>query len=366
MARRCWAFLLCVGLLPCVHSRAADGSKDLAALLSRADVVARGFRGEFETFSGEDEQDSPLDFRTDGLKREFQGRLWVEGDDALVEFLGDPGMTPPGWKSRYKDVVQALAASKDATFDFFSVGSTATPYANLKIYAPDQPEWVRNRIDSQILYYLNALSTINGFKVESLLTSGDGVVRADPAKGQYSITARHNDAKNPSTLIYDLTVTDQSISCSSKLTAGPPASAITIETLAEGETRSGTIIPRRVAKRISGPRFGAAKRGVAHFTPKDLEPAPFPITSDFFQKYERAYALIQDDGQTGEFINAPLPKASLNLYLDPNPIDPSARRGAKRLTVLALVGLLAAFGLALWLRFRENRTNWEKGPGPLD
>jgi len=347
MARRLGALLLCVGLLPCVPSRAGDDSKDLAALLSRADVVARGFRGEFETFRGEDRPDEPLDFRTDGLKREFKGRLWVKGDDALVEFLGDPGMTPPGWNGRYKNVVQALAASKNETFDFTAIGSTAAPYANLRVYAPDQPEWVRNRIDSQVLDYLNALSTINGFQVESLLTSAEAVVKADPAKGRYSITARHNDAKNPSTITYDLTISDQTVSCSSKLTTGPAASVIIIETMAEGEIQGETIIPRRVARRISAPAWGDmgpglrdVTREVALFTPKDLEPAPFPISSDFFKKYERPYSVIQGDaGQSRWFFHA------------------------KRLTVLAFAGLLAASGLVLWLRSQRSRAGAKKPKG---
>lgn len=369
MPRRVWTFLLCAGLLFSVHSR-ADDSKDLAALLDRADLTARGFQGEFEIFQGQHHTDAPLDFGTDGLRREFRGRLWVEGDDALVEFLGVPGMAPPGWNGRYKDIVQVLAASKNATFDFTAVDSTVTPYANLRVYPPDQPEWVRNRINSQILDYLNAISTINGFPVESLLASGDGVVRADPAKGQYSVTARYNDAKNPSTIIYDLAITDQTVRCSSKITAGPPTSVITIETLVEGDIHSGALIPRRVAKRISGPKLGAAKREVAHFTPKDLAPAPFPITAPFFQKYERAYAVLQGAAQTGEFINAPLSKASLDLHLDPNPAaPPPASRRQTRLAVLALgvflAATIAASGLVLWLRSRKGRSTSKKPEGPF-
>lgn len=53
MPRRVWVFVLCAGLLPGIPSR-ADDAKDLAALLERADVTARGFRGEFETFGGYD------------------------------------------------------------------------------------------------------------------------------------------------------------------------------------------------------------------------------------------------------------------------------------------------------------------------
>lgn len=354
MARRCWAFLLCVGLLPCSPTSAEDGSKELAELLSRADVVARGFRGEFETFSGEDQPEAPLDFRTEGLRWKARGRLWVKGDDALVEFLGYPGATPAGSESRYEDIIQVLAASKDGTFDFTAVGPAAMYHATLKTYSPDQPEWVRNRIDSQILDPLKSLSTISGYPIATLVASGDAIVQANPAQGQYSITAQHKDPGHPSTLTYDLTITDQTVRCSSKLTAGPPASVITIETLAEGDIQSGTIIPRRVAKRISAPAWGNlgpgwrdVTREVTHFTPKSFDPAPFPITADYFKKYERSYSVTQGDSKQfgGGLIRL------------------------KRLTVLALVGLLTAAvvasGLVLWLRSRGSRSSAKKPERPF-
>lgn len=307
-----------------------------------------GFRGEFETFRGEDQADAPLDFRTDGLRPKFKGRVWVKGDDALVEFLGNPGMTPAGGESRskYSDIFQVLAASKDGTFDFTALAPT---HATLKTYTPDQPEWVRNRIDSQILDPLSAFSTINGFPIATLLTNGEAVVRADPAKGQYSITAKHKDPGHPSTLTYDLAITDQAVRCSSKLTGGPPDSVITIETLAEGDIQSGTFIPRRVAKRTSAPGWGDTGPGwrdvtreVAHFTPKDFEPAPFPITADFFKKYERPYSVTQGDAkQFSGFIRV------------------------KWLTILVLFGLFTASGLFLWLRARESRSSGKKPEQPF-
>lgn len=342
MARRCWALPLCVVFLACSPARAVDDSKDLAALLSRADVASRGFRGEFETFRGEDQPNAPLDFRTDDLRPEFRGRLWVKGEDALVEFLGGPGMEPSGRDARDKsrEIIQVLAASKDATFDF-----TALPRQNatLKIYNPDQPEWVRNRIDSQILDPLNA------FSFAKTLINDEAVVRADPAKGQYSITAKYNDARNPSIVICDLAITDQTASISSKLAVGPPASVITIETLAEGDVQDGAIIPRRVVKRISapgsgdvGPEWRDVTREVALFTPKDFEPAPFPITADFFKKYEKPYSVIQGDArQSNGFANA------------------------GRFTVVALVGLFTALWLVLRLLSRASRSTSKKPEEPF-
>lgn len=352
MPRRVWTFLLCAGLLlPCALSR-ADEAKDLAALLERADVVARGFRGEFETFGGYDQPDAPLDFRTDDLRWKSKGRLWVKGDDALVELPRNPAAPPPEWNGPYNDIIQVLAASRAGTFDFQPTGPG---HATLTTYTPAQPEWVRNRIDAEVLLPLNVFSTISGFPVESLLTSGDGVVRFDPSRGQYSVTAQHNDPKNPSTLIYDLTITDQTVRCSSKTTTGLPASAIIIETLAEGDNLNGTLTPRRVARRISAPAWGNlgpgerdVTREVVLFTPKDLEPAPFPITTDYFKKYEHAYTVTPGVTKHSRWpLNANWP------------------------TILALGALLlfaaaaAASGLVLWLRSRERRSTSKKPKGPL-
>lgn len=135
-----------------------------------------------------------------------------------MELLRHPAAPAPEWNGPYKDIIQVLAASRAGTFNFWP---SLPGYATLTTFTPAQPEWVRNRIDAEVLHPLNAFSTINGYPVESLLTSGDGVVRFDPSKGQYSITARRNEAKNPATLIYDLTITDQTVRCSSKITTGP-------------------------------------------------------------------------------------------------------------------------------------------------
>lgn len=347
MPRHVWACLLCMGLLLHIPSRAEDARDDLAALLSRADVTARGFRGEFEIFGGYDQPEKPLDFRTDDLRWKFKGRLWVRGADALVEFLRHPAATPSESNDPYKNLIQALAASEAGTFDFQSF---APGHATLKTYTPAQPERVRNRIDAEILDPLNAFSTINGFPIESLLTSGEAVVRADPATGRYSITAHRGGAKNPSNLTYELTVMDQTVNCSSKLTVGPPESAITIETLAEGDILSGALVPRRVAKRISAPAWGNlgpgqrdVTREVALFTPENLAAVPFPITPDFFKKYGWTYTVTQGAASTP------------NRFATP--------------TVLALgafaAALIAASGYLLRLWFRRGRSTSKKTNGPF-
>lgn len=89
-------------------------------------------------------------------------------------------------------------------------------------------------------------------------------------------------------------------------------------------------------------------REVVLFTPKDLEPAPFPITTDYFKKYEHAYTVPPSGTKHSRWpLNANWP------------------------TILALGALLllaaavAASGLVFWLRARERRSTSKKTEGPF-
>jgi hypothetical protein len=350
---------LCVILFWCGCCRAQDDLRKVSARLSQADVLSSGFQGEFELLGTKEPADTPLDFRLEGLKPMGKGRLWVKSGSVLVEFLGGSELTAVGKGSPFNDIFEVLAVSDDASYHFLTIGSTNTPYANLRIYTQgmSQMETVRARIDTNILDYLNSAATINGFSVASLLTSRDCVVRVDEAKGSYSLRSEHRDAKNPSTVDYELTVKGHDVKCTSKLVAGAPAASVTIETLVEAELDHERIVPRRVAKRTSGP--SAKSRHVMQFTPKDLGAVNFPITAEFFRKYQRDYVVLRGDAQESSELILGSPEKFRQPMADrlaPTSRNVTGQYSTGRI-IFVVCNLVVAASLFWWYLARRSRRN---------
>lgn len=338
---------------------ADDDLRKFSALLSQADVLSKGFQGEFLLHSGEDQTKNPLDFDLDGLQIKARGRLWVKSGNALAEFLGGSEMTAVGIGSEFNDIVEVLASSDGTFFDFISIGSTVTPYANLRIYGPDNSQLVRPKLEVNVLQYLNAMTAGNGLSVESVLTDPNSVVRVDSARGYYSVHAEHKDAKNPATLDFEVTVTGREAKGKSLMIAGPRSTSITAETLVEAEVAEGRIVPRRVANRLSGPGYGVARRNVMQFAPKELGTLTFPITAEFFKRYERDYAVLRGDAkESSEFVSAVPGKfsAPLSDRMNPNPSIPEAPHRTGR-NVLVVGNLIAVLAIVLWYLVRRRRKN---------
>lgn len=337
----------------CFNTSSSEGSdlSQFSAILSQADVMSKNFQGEFICHSGESEDDRPLHFDLKGLKLQSQGRIWVESGNVVVEFLGGSEMTAVGKGSQYNDIEEVLALSDGTAYRFTAVGSTLTPYANLRIQDPGKSNLISSSINENILVYLKAITEIGGFPISSVLSVPNSVVRVDPSKGFYSVSAKYDDATNPASISYELTVVGSEVKCKSKLTTGIPARSLSIESLVEADLTDGVIIPRQVARRLSGPGYGVARREIMKFTPKELEGLKFPITSQFFRRYERNFAVLQGESQeSSEYVTATPDKYMNPLHDRLNPTSKLSVKssGSSIWMILLIANAILVVALFTW------------------
>jgi len=336
----------------------------VAAILKQADVISRGVEGEFAVYCGECSDECEVDFEIQGLKLESKGNVSVNSANAVVEFLGGTESTFVGTGSRYNDLSEVIARSDDTYFEYQTIGSTLTPYANLRIHRTDTSQAIMTRLNTNVLDYFKAVTELNGFPIESWLVVPECVVEVDSTKGQYAISAQHHDAINPATLKYDLTVTGSAVKCRFEMTSGANGKKVIAQSLVEADFDSQSIVPRRVGRKLSGPGWGAARREVMLFTPKIIDTMDFPISEKAFRRYERDYPVARgDETQSKEYVYAVPENRRMTLQdrldisanLPPERGDPPMESSWSRRQLFIVANAIVLIVFFAWLRRRSQR-----------
>jgi len=287
------------------HSACAGALEDLAAILADAEKPVSFFRGRITAYKGEDTVESvqqDISHTVDGLRKLHEANVWIDGSHALVEFsaepatnISDPGSRYVGPSSPYNDLNEVLATGSAGAFQYLTIYSSDKPFANLHVFDARNSELIRIRLNDVAFSALKAFTELGQFPLKAVLVDPSCEVTYRKTDGRYIVHAKSDQAGRNTTLDYWISRTGQDVEARMSLsTDDGNRGDLLLQSHVRGIAGRDGIIPKVITRRYSGSLFGPTEREVVHIEAKDLEHVGLPVNRDFFRRYERDYAVLDN------------------------------------------------------------------------
>ncbi|MFZ4818687.1 MAG: hypothetical protein ACOYLU_08560 [Limisphaerales bacterium] len=287
------------------QSACAGALEDLAAILAEAEKPVSFFRGRITAYKGEDTVElvnQDISHKVDGLRKLHEASVWIDGSHALVEFsaepttnVNNPGSRYVGPTSPYNDLNEVLATGSAGAFQYLTIYSSDKPFANLHVFDARSSELIRTRLNDVAFSALKAFTELGQFPLKAVLVDPSCEVSYRRTDGRYILHAKSDQAGRSTTLDYWISRTGEDVEASMSLsTDDDNRGDLLLQSHVRGIAGRDGITPTVIARRYSGSLFGRTEREVVHIEAKDLEHVDLPVNRDFFRRYERHYAVLDN------------------------------------------------------------------------